>query len=521
MDYQEANRLITILKSKPSWFGQEDIDKKLEILRVLKENGAPYYIDALIPLLRTDNLLIRHAAADTVVSLFRKLKSKNELSDRLKYLPIKLEDIALYKRLFSNDVYVNLLAMASFNGNGFLRELALKELANTQSEQAIKYILFRITDWVVQVRDCAKQSLEKFFTPAFKKALIREFELIEILPQTKWVGAPEIHQRIIQFLLSVKLTPATHESLRTTDKAHLLYLKQILAKGADLDLIRMMINDRHFMIRLEGIKYIESFPQEERSLVLEALLKDKVSQVRSRTLYAIKPIAEQYEDVILKLTSDESTSVRDLARYLLKGKSIDFPKIYRERIQQGISMMGSILGLSETGSKDDLQVFKSLMTSDDVRVKVGCLGAIHRHDRHTAVDYSLDLLSHQSGRLRNRCIQIIVLGFNNDALSKVRSLYITGDVSQRRTVLRILNKAGGWNVIGDLMIGVTDPDESVQNMAWSYIMKWRDQSLRLFTTPPNDELERAKEIYSSMDWSKTNKTYTREKLWVDLEFRLR
>jgi hypothetical protein len=106
-------------------------------------------------------------------------------------------------------------------------------------------------------------------------------------------------------------------------------------------------------------------------------------------------------------------------------------------------------------------------------------------------------------------------------LQKVRQTYLLGDYEIKKTILKLYNKIGGWNVIGDFLIALTDENSNIQNIGWQLLDKWKANATRLFTTPPKAEIERANEIYKNLDRSKTKLTHSRTNLLQDLQFYLR
>src|SRR5687768_10661806 len=128
MDYTDINDCIKILNERPKWFFQkENIADKLQCFDTIQQVGTPRTINWLISFLRSDNTLIQAKAAETVLHLFAKLKSLSEYSDSLKHLHIEQSDLDFYRVDFDEKIYAQLLAVASLNGNGYVREKAVKE----------------------------------------------------------------------------------------------------------------------------------------------------------------------------------------------------------------------------------------------------------------------------------------------------------------------------------------------------------------------------------------------------------
>src|SRR5688572_11863708 len=176
MDYIDIHRCIQILHEKPKLFFQkENLADKLQCFDTIQKVGTPSTIYSLVEFLRSGNVLIQTKAAETILSLFGKLKSLNEYADTLKHLPIKTIDLDFYRIDFDEKTYLQLLGIASLNSSGYVREKAVKELARLKKADGLKFILLRLGDWVAAVRKAATEAtflfLEKTYTDELLKQL--------------------------------------------------------------------------------------------------------------------------------------------------------------------------------------------------------------------------------------------------------------------------------------------------------------------------------------------------------------
>lgn len=51
-------------------------------------------------------------------------------------------------------------------------------------------------------------------------------------------------------------------------------------------------------------------------------------------------------------------------------------------------------------------------------------------------------------------------------------------------------------VIQVLFIGTIDENENIRQLAFGYLQIWRAKAVRLFSTPKQGEIERAKQIFN-------------------------
>jgi len=515
---------IEILNEKPKWFFQkENIAGKLQCFDTIQRVGTTSAIYSLIGFLKSDNILVQTKAAETVLYLFEKLKSLNDYANTLKHLMVKKSDLDRYKANFDESTYVQLLGIASLNGNGYLREKAVKELARIKNADGLKFILLRLGDWVAAVREVATTAVSSFLEDAYTDDLLKQLPTIDQLLKIERMDLSQIHQRIIQFIVNQEFSEDFyHKIRRLDDRIRVRFYKNFLAhKHPTREQVYRIIADRNFLVRAELLKYLTRFDQAIQKELLGRFLQDQSSVVRLKALYASKNFSPVFEDQITVLLSDEAASVRELSRHLLKNNGIDFAQYYRQSIADKRFLSGSLLGLSETGNEEDLSTFEQYIHSGKNKLVVASLTAINKFSPDSAKNYALALLAHGSTKVRNKAVETLAKSNESQILERIRDIYTQGGHEIKRTVLTLFNRIGGWNIIGDLLLALTDENISIQNLAWQLLEKWKLKATRLFTTKSKAELERANQLYNHLDLSKLKMNSDRMNLLQDLKFYLR
>lgn len=524
MDYTELNNCIEILKKKPVWFfSKENIKEKLECLEKIQARGDSFMIHQLLGFLNHDNNLIKAKATETVLYFFKRLHSINDYSGHLRYLPIHVADLKFYITEFDKDIAAQLLGIASFNRDGHVRERAVRNLADLKNEYALKFILLRLGDWVSQVRKAAKDAVTIYLDEEYLSILVNQLPTIDWLLNVGRVDLKEIHNEIIQFIFDRKFNDRLYKLVNgLNEKVRLRYYKHLLAnQKLSGDQVKSIVLDKSFLVRGELLKHLPAFDTSTQKELIASLLNDQSAAVRQQAMYASKPFSPQFDSQIMNLLSDESASVRELSRHLLKGKIGDYATLYRQRIAGKQLLAGSLSGLNDTGNEADLPVFGQYIDSNNKKLIIPSLSAINKYNKEKARTVSLKLLANRSKKTRNKAIEILVKHRDNETLEAIRTIYLNGDYETKKTVLMLFNRIGGWNIIADLLLALTDKNPNIQNIAWSLLHKWHSYSIRLFTTPPKTELDRARKIISNLDDSKLIMARGREKLLQDLRFILR
>jgi hypothetical protein len=235
----------------------------------------------------------------------------------------------------------------------------VKELKVSKKADAIKYILLKLSDWVKPVREAARTAIQSFFEDKYITTFINQLEAIEALQKVERIDLSAQYNSILQFILSRELSRDFYSALHSNDKVRLIYIRTYFThKIFNRDLAEIAISDKSFLVRLEILKHLNKLDLNDQNYYTNKLLLDPSSQVRLHGLYSIMKSPSAFENLIYQLTSDDSASVRDLSRYILKYKQYNFQKIYRDRINKKENFIGSILGLAEIGSKEDIEIFK-------------------------------------------------------------------------------------------------------------------------------------------------------------------
>jgi hypothetical protein len=97
---------------------------------------------------------------------------------------------------------VQLLGIASLNGNGYVREKAVRELSRLKNTDGLRFILLRLGDWVVEVRKAATAGVLSFLESRYIDNWLKQLTAIDWLLKVERVDLREIHNQIIQFILS-------------------------------------------------------------------------------------------------------------------------------------------------------------------------------------------------------------------------------------------------------------------------------------------------------------------------------
>jgi HEAT repeat protein len=501
----EIWQYIEILRrpNKTWFFTKVNTEEKINALTKIANDGYPSIIPNLTDFLKDDNKEIRETTSKTITHLFKKIESKKGYYDTLKHCEVSKNDIDFYETNFPKEQFVELLAICSLNGSGYVREKAVKKLSQVDSSRAIQFLIYRLADWVLPVRQAAINGLENYKTTDYIDSLIENLPIFEWLQKVERTNLSGIYQDIIEFIASRNRAYVIDNFKKYPDNLRILLARHISSSlKENSQELKLFLTDKHFLIRNLAINHFDKLGQEE----VEKLLNDKSANVRLQTLYCLKE-QNGFETTVKKFLADNSATIRHFSRFTLKQANIDFAKFYNDSLQEKKQVIGSLSGLAETDGKQYAETVKSYLGDKKVRVKKTAFLAICKLDEDCSYNFALANLDSSYLGLRNVIIEFLSHIPRQEVLTKARNIYEVGNYDLKKSMLKLFNKVGGWTAIPDLMIGTIDENENIRQLAYGYLQIWRVRAVRLFSTPKQGEIERAKQIFNFVNEIHEDKQY--------------
>jgi HEAT repeat protein len=472
-------------------------------LTKIANDGYPSIISNLTDFLKDENKEIRETTSKTITHLFKKIESKKGYYDTLKHCGISKSDIDFYETNFPKEQFVELLAISSLNGSGYVREKAVKKLSKADSPRAIQFLIYRLADWVLPVRQTALKGIDNYKTTDYIDSLIENLPIFEWLQKVERTDLSGVYQDIVEFIASKNRAYVIDNFEKYQDKLRILLARHISSSLSDNPQeLKLFLTDKHFLIRNLAINHFDKLGQAE----IEQLLNDKSANVRLQTLYCLKD-QNGFETTVKKFLADNSATIRHFARFTLKQSINDFSKFYNDNLQENNQVIGSLSGLAETDGKQYSETVKSYLKDKRIRVKKTAFLALCKLDEESAYNFAFANLDSQYPGLRNVIIEFLSNIPRQEVLTKAKSIYETGNYDLKKSMLKLFNKVGGWTAIPDLMIGTIDENENIRQLAFGYLQIWRTRAVRLFSTPKQGEIERAKQIFSFVNETHEDKQY--------------
>lgn len=490
MEVPDLINLLKKLTAKPENNAGQVLDRVEEIARY----GQPSHICQLMDFLKSPNIKVREAACRTIIHLFKRINPQNSHYEILRSCLVTPDDLDLYQQSCSLPDFVVLLAISSFNRNGFVREKAVQKLGESGHPSAIPFLIFRCADWVLPVRQAAFAAISEYKSQAYLDQLIENIPTIEWLKGVGRVDLGGMYQELMDFITvtnrafvfsSFKKYP---EKLRLMLAVHLSGSPSMLHKEWDL-----FLSDRHFLVRKLALDHFEKLEEKQ----IAQLLRDRNSGVRLLTLYAMKD-RTGFEHEVKKFLADEAATIRHFARFSLKHSGINFATYYQHNLEAGSSIPGSISGLADLDAKPSSETVKGYLNYPRTKVRKAAFLALTTLDEPYAFQYALSNLGDLLPGLRKAVIGFLAPFRTKELLEKVRSVYTGGNSEQKKDMLKLMSKMGGMAVMPDLMLATVDPDESIRKWAQVCLQSVQAKKSALFYLAKEEEIEKARQVFDQV-----------------------
>lgn len=512
------NYIQILEQKKQGWlFKKDNVEERLLALTKILEFGYPSSIQNLIPFLKDDNKEIQQTTCKIVIQLFKKIETKKEYYDTLKYCDISKSDIDVFSKTFSHEDCITLYSIASLNKNGYIREKAIRKLAESKSEKVIPFIVYRLADWVQAVRQIALKSIENFKKTEFINALVDNLTIFEWLQKVERADLSSVYADIMNFVVGENRSFVIENFKTFTDKTRIVIAKQIASSDEiNLEDLKILLRDKHFLVRNFALLHFDKFTQAN----IDNLLVDKSAKIRMQILYCLKN-KKDFSNIVFPFLSDISATIRDFARYSLKDSISDFSTIYNDNLLNKKNIIGSLNGLAETNGRQFVENLVPFLKDTKVKVRKIAFLAIKQLDNSKVYNFALHNLDSEYIGIRNIVIEYFSNTTSTEVLQKAREIYANGRYDLKKSMLNLFSKVGKWATIADIMIGTIDENENIRQLSLGYLQQWKNKATSYFTQPKQDELERANQMFKFAFTVHEEKNFFNQNPLTGIDFYLR
>ncbi|WP_180700051.1 HEAT repeat domain-containing protein [Pseudomonas crudilactis] len=227
-------------------------------------------------------------------------------------------------------------ADVSNHSNGFVREVAVRELCRQPSPEALAVLIERLNDWVTQVRDLAAAGLQRYFSPAHTQAWLSALEPVMALAAQRRVDHSQTLSTVRKMLQSAECRDEVYaDFLNRQGKAARYLFTLLLENPEDREaLLRSALAHRELTVRLMAVPASAMLPAAQSLPLLLDAMSRPGGKIRVRVLYALLPLLADPKPVLREALLDVSPAVRNLALWAAPRNDVDAHAVLTERLSQ-------------------------------------------------------------------------------------------------------------------------------------------------------------------------------------------
>ncbi|MBC3205662.1 PBS lyase [Pseudomonas sp. SWRI111] len=227
-------------------------------------------------------------------------------------------------------------ADVSNHSNGFVREVAVRELCRQPSSEALAVLIERLNDWVPQVRDLAAEGLKHYLSPAHTQAWLSALEPLIALAAQRRVDHAQTLSTVRAMLQSVDCWNEVYADLLNRQGKAARYLFTLLLEAPEIPetLIRSALAHRELTVRLMAVSASLTLPATQSLPLLLDAMSRPGAKIRVRVLYALLPLLSDPKPVLREALIDASPAVRNLALWAAPRNDVDAHAFLTERLSQ-------------------------------------------------------------------------------------------------------------------------------------------------------------------------------------------
>ncbi|MEW6348422.1 MAG: HEAT repeat domain-containing protein [Thermodesulfobacteriota bacterium] len=499
---RELSDSLSVLWRKDGWFRRRPASEKVSALHTIARLGGPGQARTAFEFVFHREPEVANQAAQTVRTLME--KASHDDWRRLygffcfQHIDLDPKKVRALSR-FEAPVAVHLLGVATLNGNGFVREAALRLLGDLGDPVTIPYVMLRLADWVAQVRNVAKQLLPCLLETLTVSDMLRYRALVDGLARIERVDVSDLHGQILSRLRHPTLRPELLRLLGEASPEARLFLWQGIEDEirAGSDLIDRAIADPHVPIRMWIAR---TMPLGEAHLHRTvSLLKDKAYRVSLAVLDRMgDSVPEALHGIVCEMLFHKSRQIREMSRFLLRGEVEDFASVYRARLAESPpSETGTVAGLCETGDASDVETIERLVEHPLSRIRAISIAGLHALGSERSREYAIAGLKSPSSRVRRASVSLLGAVLDYDRRPELREILSNGSPEAQLAALRVLAQYRGLDVLEDLLTALAGCDEKVTGTAWKHLIAWHAKySTRPWLKMPEETGTRIRELVS-------------------------
>lgn len=406
--------------------------------------------------------------------------------------------------LFKVKANLDELLISCQNGDGIIREDAVKKLALQANPKAIPALIVRLNDWVPQIRSAAKDAILTLATSENTRDFIEHLPEIYHLRKCRRGNHEDIIRKINQCLLSKENRFYIVAGINNENRliARICYA---LASAHGLlpaeSLVETGLSNPDIIIRQQASILLEDLGPDTQAPLLATALKDKHMPIR-RAALQLKLNLGQENHWIESYLFDRHSAIREIAVNKLLTRDVNVLGIYQSALtcSSPLKTQCAIWGIGFLSCENSLAVLIKLLNSPlpSIRKQTLCTllslrsSWLNAHI-HTLLSDSSPVVGRKAASI---CYQ---LGIHLDAELLINIIKLSPYEHTQNIIFSMIKKINKWERLIFLLKIRSDikPPEAVEMQRMTAeIFHWNADFNKSGCQPTENQLELLQRVYA-------------------------
>ena len=484
------------------------------ILSGIADSNEPAAIIDVLPFVLAGKPDVAAAAVDAVHKLLRSVsvtdltwldsalrqRSPYSTTSFYKWRQLSPSQLDLLDRFGHRSV--QLLGLASFHQNGYVREAAIERLSLIGTGAELPFLILRLNDWVSNVRDAAYKAIHSRVKPEYCRKLIENLALLKRVEQAGRIDHKEIIEAINELLQGDKCHALLLESLRSADRfirraCFRLALDSTISDSQQL--LKLALDNDDTVIRRWGAQQVSAvFDEATFGHFLDRMRQDRFTPVRREALrIAVKRNSPHLVEELHTALLDPNKSMREEALYHLRRIApMDVAAFYRQHLHRAEepTLYAVISGLGETGSVEDDRLILPYASHPASKIRRAAIKALAELRPEAHLDIFMSALTDEVPNVSRQSLKALSRKTSSVSAALVWELFSsTPRVHVKRHALSLIGKLAKWESIAYLVRALCETDQTVVMLSRFAIRRWSIRFNRSFSTPSAEQVARLRD----------------------------
>ncbi|HEY3853560.1 MAG TPA: hypothetical protein VGO67_04110 [Verrucomicrobiae bacterium] len=452
---------------------------------------------------------VRNAAARTIGHLIDNLKLSDfaQLDEASrKYWPCESSEPSQWRHIKPHEVKqlwrlpnpTSVIGITSFHGSGYIREAAVKELANNFDGSEMPFLLIRLNDWVSEVREMAETAILQRIRSEYARHFLRNLHLVFRLRSCGRSHDAKIVSGVIALLQEPGLAPILREGTLSTDgwlRRESFKIALAVKSEHRIALLKEVLSDADPTMRLWAARHVLPQLNDVDLLpVVTGLTQDRSMPIRCEALSVfVQRFPSESPGKLNIALLDASSSVRATARFWIKTQNpqFNFAEVYRKSLTDCTSkqVRAAILGLGETGTVTDAEAVLPFIEGPAVGIQKAAIHALAALDGDRNVPHFLTALTNEHPGISNEASRALDKR-TFSILDQLYSIFRSQKTLHVRTnVFKLMMNLNFWERGVFLFEALRDRDEKIIELGSRALRLWLLKSRNIATPPSKSVLK--------------------------------